>query len=630
LAGPGAQSAISNNQKNVANRINNPTNPDDGTVTVIVMEGHNTLAHLNPNTNNQRNSTGRGHASGEAACPQGHPTCFRYVVTAKQAANRTVAQLAQDCVQRMLEEREKGANYQTCVVATPNVQSARDLNFNRDGLRISAVTVGELITANVCRTSTRSLVTVLESASTSADFYPPNPDGSCVDVDETMEVCRRSDDTKETIFKKDYNPALHYQPNPDGSCGGHITVCRRSDDTPVTIRSKDYNLAQYYRLNPDGTCGGYTTVCRRSDDTPETIRSKDFNSALHYNLPCRTRPIGMDVCLRSNDTRTTILATDFNSALHYNLPCGTDITVCLRSDDTPVTIRSKDFDLALHYDLPCGTDITVCLRSNDTPVTIRSKDFDPALHYNLVNNKCTGGSSTGRNGGSSSGRNGGSSSGRNGGSSSGGSSSGGSSSGRNDGSDPGSGSDPDNSNDTGIPYYEWPEYAIDPATGRPYTVTVRVSLIVPENYVANGKKTTLSYKVDVLCGSAANRVSCQSAEVKVSGITLILNQGSTHSSMKPCSSMDDSACGYYAPQHAKPLTGQTGTFDLYFYTPIHANHSARTTIAISSITIERELNFFDGSTVIVAVDNYSTEYTVNGKSSSPVIDRKILGSFGGV
>ena len=510
MAGPGAQSAISRNQNTVTELINNPKNPNTGIMNIIVVQGYNTAA-AGPGTNNKKNSTDRGHVSGEAACPQGHPTCFRYVVTAKEAANRTVAELAQECARRALLEREKGVNYQTCVVATPNLKSSTESNFDKPGLRISEATVGELRTANVCRASTRSLVTVLQSASTSADFYPPNPDGSCR-TDEHRDVCLWSNDTMVRIRAEDYNPALHYPPDSDGRCrtGGH-----------------------------------------------------------------------RDVCLRSNDTM--------------------------------VRIRAEDFNSALHYDPPCGANITVCLRSSDTQVTIRSKDFNSALHYNLVNNKCSSnGSSSGRNDGSSSGRNDGSSSGRN------------------DGSDPDSDSAPDNSNDTGIPYYEWPEYAIDPSTGRPYTVTVRVSVTVPENYVANGKKTTLSYKVDVLCGSATNRVSCESAGVKVSGITLIMNQGSTNPSMRPCASLVASACGYYAPQDEKPLTGQTGTFDLYFYTPMHASGYARTTIALSSITIERELNFPDASPVIVAVDNYAAEYTVNGKSSSPVIDRKILGSFGGV
>ena len=552
LAGKGAQAAIVNTKKEVKDIINNPVNPDTGIMKVVVVEGFNTVAHLNPNTNNQRNSTGRAHETRRQICPDGTPSCFVYEVKAWQVNGRTVAQLAQDCAQLMLEAREKGANFQTCVVATPNVQSANDSDFNRKGLRAAEASVGEFKTVNMCRKSTRNPVTVLKSTISSPDFYPPYPDGTCGHSD--MYVCQWSDASWTRILTNEFNPNLHTELGPDR------TVVNGKCVHPVT----------------------------------------DLVSTVAGGHESRK-----DVCQRSDNTLTTIFSKDFNEALHY--PPNSDGT--------------------------CGTNtyITVCLRSDDTQTTIRSKDFDPALHYNLVNNKCAVGSSNGgsSNGGSSSGRAGGSSSG---GSSSGGSSSGGSSSGgsSNGGSGPDSGSDPDNSNETGIPYSEWPDYAIDPSTGRPYTVTIRVSLTVPENYVANGKKTTLSYKVDVLCGSPVNRVSCESAGVKVSDVTMILNQGSTHPSMKPCSSTAASACGYYAPQHAKPLTGQAGTFDLYFYTPMHASDYARTTITLSSITIERELVFLGASSVIVAVDEYSTEYKVNDKSSSPVIYRKILGSFGGV
>ena len=189
---------------------------------------------------------------------------------------------------------------------------------------------------------------------------------------------------------------------------------------------------------------------------------------------------------------------------------------------------------------------------------------------------------------------------------------------------------PGGQNDT-PDYSDWPDYTLDPETREPWVVEVRVDTIAPTYYVANGKKTSLSHTVQVLCG--VNKEICTEDEhgIVYTSPKITATQSSTDPKFVACASPKETKCAYYAPKNEKVVildNGNTTWFDIYFYTPLPATASALTTLAVD-ITVNRIIEFGDEFVpVIVNVDDVEGRFYINGNPFSNIVYRKVLGSRG--
>ena len=166
-------------------------------------------------------------------------------------------------------------------------------------------------------------------------------------------------------------------------------------------------------------------------------------------------------------------------------------------------------------------------------------------------------------------------------------------------------------------YSEYPE-AIDPDTDEPWVISLVVNVKVPANYVANGKKTTLTSTVTLLCGDKP----CGSQSlVTLDKAPVILSQKSTNGL---CNTPKQLNCLYYAPDN-----GQEGiTYDMYFYTPSLSSKQITTVVKVDA-NVTRMIPLEDGDFIEVNVNDYNTIYQVNGlKVPSNEISRSVLGSRG--
>ena len=166
-------------------------------------------------------------------------------------------------------------------------------------------------------------------------------------------------------------------------------------------------------------------------------------------------------------------------------------------------------------------------------------------------------------------------------------------------------------------YSEYPE-AIDPDTDEPWVISLVVNVKVPANYVANGKKTTLTSTVTLLCGDKP----CGSQSlVTLDKAPVILSQKSTNGL---CNTPKQLNCLYYAPDN-----GQEGiTYDMYFYTPSLSSKQITTVVKVDA-NVTRTIPLEDGDFIEVNVNDYNTIYQVNGlKVPSNEISRSVLGSRG--
>ena len=166
-------------------------------------------------------------------------------------------------------------------------------------------------------------------------------------------------------------------------------------------------------------------------------------------------------------------------------------------------------------------------------------------------------------------------------------------------------------------YSEYPE-AIDPDTDEPWVISLVVNVKVPANYVANGKKTTLTSTVTLLCG---NKPCGSQSLVTLDKAPVILSQKSTNGL---CNTPKQLNCLYYAPDN-----GQEGiTYDMYFYTPSLSSKQITTVVKVDA-NVTRTIPLEDGDFIEVNVNDYNTIYQVNGlKVPSNEISRSVLGSRG--
>ena len=265
--------------------------------------------------------------------------------------------------------------------------------------------------------------------------------------------------------------------------------------------------------------------------------------------------------------------------------------------------------------------IDVCSRATRTLIQIERSNYSDALHYMPVDDRCDTSpppldNNPGGNSDTPGGRNDGPG-GRNDGPG-----------GRNDG--PGGPNDgPGGPNDT-PDYSDWPDYTLDPETGEPWVVEVRVDTIAPTYYVANGKKTSLSHTVQVLCGVNKEICTEDTHGIVYTSPKITATQSSTALNFVACASPKETKCAYYAPKNEQVVilnNGNTTGFDIYFYTPLPVTTSALTTLAVD-ITVNRIIEFDDGSSELVNVDDVERRFYINGNPSSNTVSRKVLGSRG--
>jgi hypothetical protein len=169
-------------------------------------------------------------------------------------------------------------------------------------------------------------------------------------------------------------------------------------------------------------------------------------------------------------------------------------------------------------------------------------------------------------------------------------------------------------------YSEYPE-AIDPDTDEPWVISLVVNVKVPANYVANGKKTTLTATVTLLCGDSP----CGSKSLADSFDETVTMFQKVETGL--CSRPTQLNCLYYAPENGKEQAAPA-TYTMHFYTPSLSSKQITTVVKVDA-TVTRWIPLEDGDFIEVNVNDYNTIYQVNGlKVPSNEISRPVLGSRG--
>ncbi len=392
------------------------------------------------------------------------------------------------------------------------------------------------------------------------------------------------------------------------------------------------NPPAYTALNKDRVIERTTDKCAMfyisADVTPDQqkkIEAKCIAAAIATNVACAIARPRQDTT-DNNFNKAGFRATTASVKTIYD-PL---IDVCSRATRTLIQIERSNYSDALHYrptNGACDTSppppppIDVCSRATRTLIQIERSNYSDALHYMPVDDRCDTSpppldNNPGGNSDTPGGRNDGPG-GRNDGPG-----------GRNDG--PGGPNDgPGGPNDT-PDYSDWPDYTLDPETGEPWVVEVRVDTIAPTYYVANGKKTSLSHTVQVLCGVNKEICTEDTHGIVYTSPKITATQSSTALNFVACASPKETKCAYYAPKNEQVVilnNGNTTGFDIYFYTPLPVTTSALTTLAVD-ITVNRIIEFDDGSSELVNVDDVERRFYINGNPSSNTVSRKVLGSRG--